>query len=68
MIDSLTASSTSMVRFSNELNHVTNLGEETLKALQAYAEDVRAGRFPEAQHTYNMVEGELPRLIAALKE
>jgi len=45
-----------------------NLGEETLKALQAYAEDVRAGRFPEAQHTYNMVDGELPKLIAALKK
>jgi 3-methyl-2-oxobutanoate hydroxymethyltransferase len=45
-----------------------NLGEETLKALQAYAEDVRAGRFPEAQHTYNMVDGELPKLMAALSK
>ena len=45
-----------------------NLGEETLKALQAYADDVRAGRFPEAQHTYNMVDGELPKLMAALKK
>jgi 3-methyl-2-oxobutanoate hydroxymethyltransferase len=45
-----------------------NLGEETLKALHAYADDVRAGRFPEAQHTYNMVDGELPKLMAALKE
>ena len=45
-----------------------NLGEETFKALSAYADDVRAGRFPEPQHTYNMVEGELPKLMAALKK
>src|SRR5512136_867467 len=45
-----------------------NLGEETLKALRTYADDVRAGRFPEAQHTYNMVEGELPKLMAALRK
>lgn len=45
-----------------------DLGGQTLKALQAYAEDVRAGRFPEAQHTYNMVDGELPKLMAALKK
>jgi 3-methyl-2-oxobutanoate hydroxymethyltransferase len=45
-----------------------NLGEETLKALSIYADDVRAGRFPEAQHTYNMVDGELPKLMAALKK
>jgi 3-methyl-2-oxobutanoate hydroxymethyltransferase len=45
-----------------------NLGEETLKALQTYADDVRAGRFPEAQHTYNMIDGELPKLKAALKK
>jgi 3-methyl-2-oxobutanoate hydroxymethyltransferase len=45
-----------------------NLGEETLKALEAYVEDVRMGRFPEAKHTYTMVEGELPKLLAALKK
>src|SRR5512139_917915 len=45
-----------------------NLGEETLKALQTYADDVRAGRFPEAQHTYNMVDGELPKLMVALRK
>jgi 3-methyl-2-oxobutanoate hydroxymethyltransferase len=45
-----------------------NLGEETLKALQTYADDVRADRFPEAQHTYNMIDGELPKLMAALKQ
>jgi 3-methyl-2-oxobutanoate hydroxymethyltransferase len=45
-----------------------NLGQETLKALSVYAADVRAGRFPETQHTYNMVDGELPKLMAALKK
>jgi len=45
-----------------------NLGEETLKALSTYADDVRAGRFPETQHTYNMVDGELPKLMAALRK
>lgn len=45
-----------------------NLGEETLKALQAYANDVRTAKFPETQHTYNMIEGELPKLMSALKK
>jgi 3-methyl-2-oxobutanoate hydroxymethyltransferase len=45
-----------------------NLGEETLNALRLYADDVRTGRFPEPQHTYNMVEGELPKLMVVLKK
>jgi len=45
-----------------------NLGGDMLKALSNYAEDVRAGRFPETQHTYNMVDGELPKLKNALKK
>jgi 3-methyl-2-oxobutanoate hydroxymethyltransferase len=45
-----------------------NLGGETLKALQTYAGDVRAGRFPEPQHTYIMVEGELPKLKTTMKK
>jgi len=45
-----------------------NLGEEILKALQAYANDVRTAKFPETQHTYNMIEGELPKLMSALKK
>jgi 3-methyl-2-oxobutanoate hydroxymethyltransferase len=45
-----------------------NLGEETLNALRVYADDVRTGRFPEPQHTYSMVDGELPKLMAALKK
>ncbi len=45
-----------------------NLGDEILKAMEAYAEEVRAATFPGPQHTYNMVEGELPKLRAALKK
>jgi 3-methyl-2-oxobutanoate hydroxymethyltransferase len=45
-----------------------DLGGETIKALKAYAEDVKADRFPEPKHTYNMAEGELPKLLAALKK
>jgi 3-methyl-2-oxobutanoate hydroxymethyltransferase len=44
-----------------------DLGDETVKAFTAYAEDVRARRFPEPQHTYSMVEGEFPKLKASLK-
>jgi ketopantoate hydroxymethyltransferase len=45
-----------------------NFGEEILKVMEAYAEEVRAATFPVAQHTYSMVEGELPKLRAALKK
>jgi 3-methyl-2-oxobutanoate hydroxymethyltransferase len=45
-----------------------DLGEQTLKALEAYGEDVRSGRFPERQHTYSMVEGEFAKLSARLKK
>jgi 3-methyl-2-oxobutanoate hydroxymethyltransferase len=45
-----------------------NLGEETLKAFKAYVDDVRSRKFPELKHTYSMVEGELPKLKAALKK
>jgi 3-methyl-2-oxobutanoate hydroxymethyltransferase len=36
-----------------------NLSREIRDALEAYAADVRAGRFPEEQHTYQMPEEEL---------
>jgi 3-methyl-2-oxobutanoate hydroxymethyltransferase len=45
-----------------------NLGEEILKALEMYVEEVRAERFPEAKHTYSMLEGEHAKLMAALKK
>ncbi len=43
-----------------------DLTQMTLSALRAYVADVRAGRFPEAQHTYAMREGEAERLDAEL--
>ena len=43
-----------------------NLAEVTTSALQAYADDVRSGRFPEPKHSYTMVDGELPKLQEAI--
>jgi 3-methyl-2-oxobutanoate hydroxymethyltransferase len=42
------------------------LGEEIRRALEAYASDVRDGRFPEDRHTYAMPEEELQRFEEAL--
>jgi len=44
-----------------------NLAEEITKAFEAYVEDVRKLRFPEDDHTYKMVEGELPKLMEMLE-
>lgn len=41
-----------------------NLGQEMLNVFEAYIKDVREGRFPAAEHTYKMVEGELDKLQA----
>jgi 3-methyl-2-oxobutanoate hydroxymethyltransferase len=43
-----------------------DLAPQIAAALEAYADDVRAGRFPEDQHTYAMPEDELARFEAAL--
>jgi 3-methyl-2-oxobutanoate hydroxymethyltransferase len=40
-----------------------DLGTEIRRALEAYAEDVRTGRFPEDQHTYAMPEEELEAFL-----
>jgi 3-methyl-2-oxobutanoate hydroxymethyltransferase len=45
-----------------------NLAQATLSALQAYVSDVRAGRFPEEQHTYSMIDGESARLVGHADE
>ena len=42
-----------------------DVGAEIRRALEAYAEDVRSGRFPEDQHTYAMADGELEAFQAA---
>jgi 3-methyl-2-oxobutanoate hydroxymethyltransferase len=44
-----------------------NLAEEITRAFEVYVEDVRKLRFPEDEHTYKMVEGELPRLMEMLE-
>ena len=42
-----------------------DVGTEIRRALEAYAEEVRSGRFPEDQHTYAMPEEELAAFFAA---
>lgn len=39
-----------------------NLGKKTVDAFQQYADDARNGAFPQEQHAYKMVEGELDKL------
>ncbi|HSD79872.1 MAG TPA: 3-methyl-2-oxobutanoate hydroxymethyltransferase [Solirubrobacteraceae bacterium] len=43
-----------------------DLGAEARRALEAYVDDVRAGRFPEEQHTYTIPDEELEELEARL--
>jgi 3-methyl-2-oxobutanoate hydroxymethyltransferase len=43
-----------------------DLGRDALKALETYVADVRAGRFPEAQHTYSMPDDQRELFEAAL--
>jgi 3-methyl-2-oxobutanoate hydroxymethyltransferase len=43
-----------------------DIGAAMLAALEAYVSDVRAGRFPEVRHTYNMLESELDSFEAEL--
>jgi 3-methyl-2-oxobutanoate hydroxymethyltransferase len=44
-----------------------DLGPEIVRALEAFAEDVRSGAFPDEQHTYAMPEEELALFEEALK-
>jgi 3-methyl-2-oxobutanoate hydroxymethyltransferase len=39
-----------------------NLADKTIKAFESYAQEARDGKFPENEHTYKMIEGELPKL------
>jgi 3-methyl-2-oxobutanoate hydroxymethyltransferase len=45
-----------------------NLSEVIGKALEAYADDVRSGAFPEQQHTYAIPENELAEFEEAIEE
>ena len=39
-----------------------DLGTRTVEAFRTYADEVRAGRFPDSEHSYHMKPGELQRL------
>jgi 3-methyl-2-oxobutanoate hydroxymethyltransferase len=39
-----------------------NLGKKTVEAFQQYAQETRNGDFPQEEHAYKMVEGELEKL------
>jgi 3-methyl-2-oxobutanoate hydroxymethyltransferase len=43
-----------------------NLGGQTIEAFTQYVEEVRRGEFPKDEHSYKMVEGELPKLKDAM--
>ena len=45
-----------------------NIAEVATNAFESYAEDVRSGRFPDADHTYTMNADEAARLAEALKQ
>jgi 3-methyl-2-oxobutanoate hydroxymethyltransferase len=45
-----------------------DLGAEMLKVFEAYIKDVRTGVFPAVEHTYGMIEGEMPKLAALRKK
>ena len=44
-----------------------NIAQKTIDAFSEYVKDVRSGEFPKPEHTYKMVEGELPKLEKLLK-
>jgi 3-methyl-2-oxobutanoate hydroxymethyltransferase len=44
-----------------------NLAEKTINAFKQYVEDARNGEFPQEEHAYKMVEGELPKLRELLE-
>lgn len=45
-----------------------DLGVRSLEAFRRYAEEVKAGRFPDAEHSYHMKPGELDRLRELLRQ
>ena len=57
--DLLGLSTGSVPRF---VKKYADIGAEIARALRAYADDVRAGTFPEEQHTYGMPEAEREKL------
>ena len=44
-----------------------NMAERTINAFSIYANDIKAGRFPDTDHSYHMKPGELEKLQGLLK-
>ena len=53
--------------YRNFLNEYRRLQEERIAAFKEYAEDVRGGRFPQAQHLVSMDEAALQQAIEAIE-
>ncbi|MBM4320179.1 MAG: 3-methyl-2-oxobutanoate hydroxymethyltransferase [Deltaproteobacteria bacterium] len=45
-----------------------NIAEKTINAFKDYADEVHNGAFPKPEHTYKMVEGELPKLLKQMED
>ena len=45
-----------------------DLGARSIEAFQRYAEEVKAGQFPDADHSYHMKSGEIQRLEDMLRQ
>jgi len=45
-----------------------DLGARSIEAFQRYAEEVKAGQFPDAEHSYHMKSGETQRLEDMLRQ
>jgi 3-methyl-2-oxobutanoate hydroxymethyltransferase len=45
-----------------------NLAEQITQAMEGYAKDVKASRFPEEEHTYKMLDGEKEKLDLLIKK
>jgi 3-methyl-2-oxobutanoate hydroxymethyltransferase len=43
-----------------------NLADQTIKAMEGYAKDVKESRFPEEKHCYKMIEGEFGKMLKML--
>ena len=53
--------------YRNFLQEYRRLQEERVAAFQEYAEDVRSGRFPAAQHLVGMDEAAFQQAVEAIK-
>jgi 3-methyl-2-oxobutanoate hydroxymethyltransferase len=63
--DLLGLSDRTLARF---VKRYADIGSQIQRALEAYAEDVRSGDFPGAEHTYTIPEDELALFDAAAEE